>query len=129
MSRNRVALAGDPIAVGRYCSTMSFGTTRRLRASLRPWRASYNALMTVALVFTFLTPLVASASPATAATQNTWVDENVSFTSGTMTIYATFRHPTDAKVVPAVLLIAGSGPTDRNGNSALEPGPVDTLKT
>jgi alpha-beta hydrolase superfamily lysophospholipase len=28
-----------------------------------------------------------------------------------------------------VLLIAGSGPTDRNGNSALEKGPVDTLKT
>jgi hypothetical protein len=46
-----------------------------------------------------------------------------------MTIYATFRRPTDTKVVPAVLLIAGSGPTDRNGNSTLEPGPVDTLKT
>jgi alpha-beta hydrolase superfamily lysophospholipase len=86
-------------------------------------------LVTVALVFTILSPLVASARPASAATQNTWVDQNVSFTSGTMTIYATFRHPTDAKVVPAVLLIAGSGPTDRNGNSALEPGPVDTLKT
>jgi hypothetical protein len=46
-----------------------------------------------------------------------------------MTIYATFRHPSDDEVVPGVLLIAGSGPTDRNGNSALEPGPVDTLKT
>jgi len=28
-----------------------------------------------------------------------------------------------------VLLIAGSGPTDRNGNSSLEAGPVNTLKT
>lgn len=28
-----------------------------------------------------------------------------------------------------MLLIAGSGPTDRNGNSPLLPGPVDTLKT
>jgi hypothetical protein len=47
-----------------------------------------------------------------------------------MRIYATFRHPTrDAALVPGVLLIAGSGPTDRNGNSAIEPGPVDTLKT
>jgi uncharacterized protein len=27
------------------------------------------------------------------------------------------------------VLIAGSGPTDRNGNSAVEPGPIDTLKT
>jgi alpha-beta hydrolase superfamily lysophospholipase len=46
-----------------------------------------------------------------------------------MTIYATFRHPTDAEVVPGVLLIAGSGPTDRNGNSNLDSGPTDTLKT
>jgi len=47
-----------------------------------------------------------------------------------MTIYATFRHPkNDATIVPGVLLIAGSGPTDRNGNSSIEPGPVDTLKT
>jgi len=47
-----------------------------------------------------------------------------------MTLYATFRHPRDsADVVPGVLLIAGSGPTDRNGNSSLEAGPVNTLKT
>jgi hypothetical protein len=30
--------------------------------------------------------------------------------------------------MPAVLLIAGSGPTDRNGNSPLISGPVDTLE-
>ncbi|MGB8197128.1 MAG: hypothetical protein WCF25_09010 [Acidimicrobiales bacterium] len=60
----------------------------------------------------------------------TWVDQNVSFSSGNTTIYATFRHPTnDAVIVPGVLLIAGSGPTDRNGNSSIEPGPTDTLKT
>jgi alpha-beta hydrolase superfamily lysophospholipase len=60
----------------------------------------------------------------------TWVDQNVHFSSGNMTIYATFRHPTnEAVVVPGVLLIAGSGPTDRNGNSSIEPGPTDTLKT
>jgi len=47
-----------------------------------------------------------------------------------MTIYATFRHPKDdTRLVPGVLLIAGSGPTDRNGNSSLIPGSVDTLKT
>lgn len=46
-----------------------------------------------------------------------------------MTIYATYRHPvaTGARV-PAVLLIAGSGPTNRNGNSALEYGLINTLK-
>jgi hypothetical protein len=47
-----------------------------------------------------------------------------------LTIYATFRHPLDdPAAVPGVLLIAGSGPTDRNGNSPLEAGKVDTIKT
>jgi len=60
----------------------------------------------------------------------TWVDQNVSFMAGGVKIYATFRHPVgDATSVPGVVLIAGSGPTDRNGNSAVEPGPINTLKT
>ena len=73
----------------------------------------------------------ASAAPATVPTSAlTWVDEPVSFRAGSLTVYGTFRHPLGAKVpVPAALLIAGSGPTDRNGNSALEPGPVGTLQT
>jgi uncharacterized protein len=83
--------------------------------------------LTIALTFTSLS---APSSGAASSSRTAWVDENVSFTSGAMTIYATFRHPRDeATVVPGVLLIAGSGPTDRNGNSALESGPVDTLKT
>lgn len=61
---------------------------------------------------------------------SSWVDQHVSFSSGGMTIYATFRHPEDGtRTVPGVLLIAGSGPTDRNGNSSLIPGAVNTLKT
>jgi hypothetical protein len=59
-----------------------------------------------------------------------WIDEDVSFRVGGVTVYASFRHPVrDTGSVPAVLLIAGSGPTDRNGNSAVEPGPINTLKT
>lgn len=74
--------------------------------------------------------LVPSRTVSATTNSETWVDQQVSFTSGAMTIYATFRHPKDvALVVPGVLLIAGSGPTDRNGNSPLETGPVDTLKT
>jgi alpha-beta hydrolase superfamily lysophospholipase len=68
----------------------------------------------------------ASASSASGS----WVDQSVTFTSGAMTIYATFRHPANrTEIVPGVVLIAGSGPTDRNGNSAADAGPVDTLKT
>jgi alpha-beta hydrolase superfamily lysophospholipase len=130
MSRNRVALTGGPVAVYRYCSTMSRDTA--LRRRLRTVRSSptfrLSGLLSVALLVTFAAPIVVW-SQAASATKTTWVDQNVTFTSGTMTIYATFRHPSDNEVVPGVLLIAGSGPTDRNGNSTLVPGPVDTLKT
>lgn len=58
-----------------------------------------------------------------------WVDQDVSFTAGGMTVYGTYRHPVGTSAArPAALLIAGSGPTDRNGNSPLLAGPVDTLK-
>ena len=58
-----------------------------------------------------------------------WVDQPVSFAAGGVTIEGTYRHPVGSpKKVPAVLLIAGSGPTDRNGNSAALPGKVDTLQ-
>jgi len=74
--------------------------------------------------------MVVSASGAGADAKLAWADEQVTFTAGGVTIYATYRHPVGASArVPAVLLIAGSGPTDRNGNTPLETGPVDTLKT
>lgn len=58
-----------------------------------------------------------------------WIDQPVTFNAGGVTIHATYRHPTaQPKPVPGALLIAGSGPTDRNGNSAVDPGPVDTLR-
>ena len=69
-----------------------------------------------------------TSAPATPSTA--WIDQPVSFQAGGLTVYATYRHPaTAASRLPAVLLIAGSGPTDRNGNSALLPGPINTLKT
>ena len=59
-----------------------------------------------------------------------WVDQPVSFQAGGLTVYATYRHPAAgaSSPRPAVLLIAGSGPTDRNGDSALLPGPIGTLR-
>lgn len=76
-----------------------------------------------------------SGSVATVTTTPTrkaisWVDKPISFSAGGLTIYATYRHPVSrATSVPGAVLIAGSGPTDRNGNSTLEPGPVNTLAT
>jgi pimeloyl-ACP methyl ester carboxylesterase len=69
-------------------------------------------------------------TPITKPATQPWVDQPVTFQAGGLTIDATYRHPaTTGGRLPAVLLIAGSGPTDRNGNSAVLAGPVDTLKT
>ncbi|MBO0730175.1 MAG: hypothetical protein J2P57_13020 [Acidimicrobiaceae bacterium] len=52
------------------------------------------------------------------------------FYAGGMRIYGTLRHPAAARAaVPAALLIAGSGPTDRNGNSPEVNGSIGTLQT
>ena len=68
-----------------------------------------------------------SATPA--VTASAWVDQPVGFEAAGVTVYATYRHPTaPARGLPAVLLIAGSGPTDRNGNTPLIPGTVGTLQ-
>lgn len=59
-----------------------------------------------------------------------WRDQPVTFTAGKIKVYGTFRGPIGgATRVPGVLLLAGSGPTDRNGNDPLAPGKIDTLKT
>jgi pimeloyl-ACP methyl ester carboxylesterase len=82
----------------------------------------------VSLVGATTSRAVAGATASAGATG--WVDQAVSFRADGVTIYATFRHPSHGvNPVPGVLLIAGSGPTDRNGNSSVEPGPIDTLKT
>jgi len=55
-------------------------------------------------------------------------ERDVTFRSGEVTVHATLRVPeATTSSVPAALIIAGSGPTDRDGNSAVLPGvPVDT---
>lgn len=44
------------------------------------------------------------------------------------TVHGTLLVPESTKPVPVVLLIAGSGPTDRNGNSIALPGANNSLK-
>jgi hypothetical protein len=85
--------------------------------------------VTAALVLSFSLSLW-SPSIAGSTVSNTWVDQSVKFSAGSLTVYATYRHPkVNHGPFPGVLLIAGSGPTDRNGNSTVEPGSVNTLKT
>jgi pimeloyl-ACP methyl ester carboxylesterase len=55
--------------------------------------------------------------------------EAVELSAGPGTVYGTLLLPSRAKgPVPVVLLISGSGPTDRDGNSKMLPGPNNSLK-
>lgn len=74
-------------------------------------------------------PTAKPPSPTASSSAATWVEDAVSFSVADMTVYGTFRHPADrGRAVPGALLIAGSGPTDRNGDSAAMPGQLDTLR-
>jgi pimeloyl-ACP methyl ester carboxylesterase len=55
-------------------------------------------------------------------------EEPIDLVTPTGTIHGTLLRPSAAGAVPVALLIAGSGPTDRNGNSAILPGPNNSLE-
>lgn len=57
-------------------------------------------------------------------------EQEVSFQLGQDKIYGTLLVPAavSGKKAPAAIIIAGSGPTDRNGNNPLVPGKVSTLE-
>jgi pimeloyl-ACP methyl ester carboxylesterase len=62
------------------------------------------------------------APPAARAT------DSVRLETATGTLHGTLELPAGARPVPVVLIIAGSGPTDRDGNSRLLPGPNNGLR-
>lgn len=71
-----------------------------------------------------------TAGPKTIGSASGWIEQPVSFRAGGMIVYGTYRHPRgNGTQVPAALLIAGSGPTDRNGNNPAIPGAANTLQT
>jgi pimeloyl-ACP methyl ester carboxylesterase len=56
------------------------------------------------------------------------MEQPVTLVTPTGTIYGTLELPAAKTPVPVVLIIAGSGPTDRNGNSKALPGQNNSLK-
>lgn len=54
--------------------------------------------------------------------------EAVRLDTGTGVLYGTVERPSSKALYPVVLIIAGSGPTDRDGNSAMLKGHNDSLK-
>jgi alpha-beta hydrolase superfamily lysophospholipase len=55
-------------------------------------------------------------------------DSDVTLATPTGTLYGTLSLPTGRGPFPVALIIAGSGPTDRNGNNPLIPGKSDTYR-
>lgn len=75
------------------------------------------ALLLVLLAVSFCLPSLAQ------------TEEPIQLKAGSVTIYGTLTLPAHTKrPVPVLLLIAGSGPTDRDGNSPLAIGNLGTLK-
>ena len=54
--------------------------------------------------------------------------EDIVLETSTGKVYGTLQLPETSAECPVVLIIAGSGPTDRDGNSPLLPGKNDSLK-
>jgi len=69
-----------------------------------------------------------AAIPAHTSTLNSLMEEPVTLVTPTGTIYGTLEVPAAASPMPVVLIIAGSGPTDRDGNSKMLPGSNNSLK-
>lgn len=57
-----------------------------------------------------------------------FVAEAITLETPTATLYGTLERPQTRSRIPVVLIIAGSGPTDRDGNSPLLPGANNSLK-
>jgi alpha-beta hydrolase superfamily lysophospholipase len=64
-----------------------------------------------------LAAVPAAAQQADTVPPATISESGFTFTSGTMTLEGTLALPRSGNRVPVALIVAGSGPTDRNGNS------------
>jgi pimeloyl-ACP methyl ester carboxylesterase len=77
-----------------------------------------------ALALAACSPRQAALPPAPAAI----VEDSVSLSTPAGQIFGTLELPAHSFPVPVALIIAGSGPTDRNGNSTVLPGANNSLK-
>lgn len=71
------------------------------------------------LVLAVAAQVAAAAAPA---------EQPIALETASGTVHGTLRLPGGADKAPVVLIVAGSGPTDRDGNSAMLPGRNDSLK-
>jgi pimeloyl-ACP methyl ester carboxylesterase len=75
-----------------------------------------------------VTAIIALAGIVLMLTEAHAVEERVSLRTGTGTLAGTLLLPDTAAGAPVALLVAGSGPTDRDGNNPLLPGANNHLR-
>lgn len=90
-----------------------------------------HPLIIAILMLITLTDL--SISSAQSNIQNRGADtpftaEPITLETPTATLYGTLVRPHSSSSIPVALIIAGSGPTDRDGNSTMLKGPNNSLK-
>ncbi len=84
-------------------------------------------------ILMLITPAEVSTSSAQSTIQDRPVDkayvaEPITLETPTATLYGTLVRPQSRSRMPVVLIISGSGPTDRDGNSPVFKGPNNSLK-
>lgn len=76
----------------------------------------------------FAAALLCAAAAGVSYAATPFTESNITLQTSSGSIFGTLAIPTVKGPVPVVLLISGSGPTDRDGNNPLLPGKIDTLK-
>src|SRR5829696_4521341 len=84
--------------------------------------------MSLLLIALFVTAVSDTLSQTTSGKQTTALEEAVKLETLSGNLYGTLLLPQSKRKMPVVLLIAGSGPTDRDGNSPLLKGANNSLK-
>jgi acetyl esterase/lipase len=125
---------GSPTATPPPATGSASPTTAVPSPTTRGTVAAASATTTTASTAAPATPAIVGSSvagtvPAASGVASLSGEREVTFTSGADTIYGTLLLPEgQAKNLPAAVILAGSGPTDREGNSKLISGPVETLR-
>src|SRR5216684_391793 len=92
----------------------------------------YSFLLALVMLIT-LTDMSASSAQSTVqngsrAEETTFTAEPITVETPTGTLYGTLEWPQSRSPAPVVLIVDGSGPTDRDGNSPMLKGPNNSLK-
>jgi len=86
------------------------------------------AIPAMLLAAILMSTAISQAAAATPTTGQTLAEQSTQLTTETCTLHGTLLVPSVSGKVPVVLIIAGSGPTDRDGNSGALPGKNNTYK-